>query len=103
MREYNYNIQFIKGKHNYVADHLSRPVQKISKTTEAMWLGLDKEAFQIKQREEPVWEELVSYLEGLKLPTKRLPKTVIIAIIGPPRSSPPFSLGHKLDATKSLL
>ncbi len=63
MREYNYNIQFIKGKHNYVAYHLSRPVQKISRT-EAMWLGLDKEAFQIKQREEPVWAELASYLEG---------------------------------------
>ncbi len=77
MREYNYNIQFIKGKHNYVADHLSRPVQIISRTTETTWLGLDKEAFQIKQREEPVWKELVSYLEGGKLPTKRLPKNTL--------------------------
>ncbi len=64
MREYNYNIQFIKGKHNYVADHLSPPVQKSFRTTEAMWLGLDKEAFQIKQREEPVWEEFLSYLDS---------------------------------------
>ncbi len=62
MREYNYHIQFIKGKHNYVADHLSHSVQIISRTTEARWLGLDKEAFQIKRREEPVWEELISYL-----------------------------------------
>ncbi len=42
-----------------------------------MWLGLDKEAFQIKQREEPAWEELASYLEGGRLPTKRLPKTTL--------------------------
>ncbi len=74
MRVYNYNIQFIKGKHNYVADHLSRPVQIISRTTEATWLGLDKEAFQIKQREEQVWEELISYLEGGKVPTKLIAK-----------------------------
>ncbi len=66
-----------EGKHNYVADHLSRPVQIISRTTEATWLGLNKEAFQIKQREELVWEELMSYLEGGKVPTKRLPKTTL--------------------------
>ncbi len=29
MREYNYDIQYVKGKDNFVADHLSRPVRVI--------------------------------------------------------------------------
>ncbi len=29
MREYNYDIQYLKGKYNYVADKLSRPVRVI--------------------------------------------------------------------------
>ncbi len=64
MREYNYDIQYVKGKDNLVADHLSR-------------LGLDQTQFQERQREEPVWRELAEYLEGGRVPTKRLPKSTL--------------------------
>ncbi len=58
MREYNYEIQYVKGKFNFAADYLSRLVQIIVRSPEATWLGLDREGFQVKQREEPVWREL---------------------------------------------
>ncbi len=77
MREYNYDIQYVKGKDNYVADHLSRPVRVINRAPEATWLGLDRETFQARQKEESVWEELTEYLKGGKLPTKRLSKTTL--------------------------
>ncbi len=34
MREYNYDIHYQKGKDNYVADHLSRPVRLIVRPPE---------------------------------------------------------------------
>ncbi len=74
MREYNYDIQYVKGKDNFVADHLSRPVRVIVHSPEATWLGLDRENFQTRQIEETVWEELAEHLKGEKLPAKRLPK-----------------------------
>ncbi len=77
MREYNYDIQYVKGKDNFVADHLSRPVRVIIRSPEATWLGLDRENFQARQKEESVWEELTEYLKGGKLPTKRLSKTTL--------------------------
>ncbi len=70
MREYNHEIQYVKGKDNFVADHLSRPVRMIVRSPEAMWLGLDRENFQARQKEESVWEELTEYLKARKLPTK---------------------------------
>ncbi len=77
MREYNYDIQYVKGKDNFVADHLSRPVRVIARSPEATWFGLDRENFQARQREESEWEELIGYLKGGKLPTKRLPETTL--------------------------
>ncbi len=77
MREYNYDIQYVKGKDNFVVDHLSRPVRVIICSPEATWLGLDRENFQARQKEESMWEELTEYLKGRKLPTKRLPKTTL--------------------------
>ncbi len=77
MREYNYDIQYVKGKDSFVADHLSRPVRVIVHSPEAMWLGLDRENFQARQRAETVWEELAEYLKGRKLPVKRLPKATL--------------------------
>ncbi len=58
MREYNYDIQYVNGKGNFVADHLSRPVRVIIRSPEATWLSLDREYFQARQKEESVWEEL---------------------------------------------
>lgn len=77
MREYSYNVQYVKGKDNCVADHLSRPVRIVVRPPEASWLGLNQEQFKERQREEPVWRELVEYLEGSKIPTKRLPKPTL--------------------------
>ncbi len=77
MHEYNYDIQYQRGKDNYVADHLSRPVRIIVRSPEATWLGLDHQSFRDKQREEPVWAELGKYLNGGKVPTKRLPKAAL--------------------------
>ncbi len=61
MREYNYFIQYVKGKDNFVADHLSRPVRMIVRLPEATWLALDRENFQVRQKEESMWEELTEY------------------------------------------
>ncbi len=77
MREYNYDIQYVKGKDNFVADHLSRPVRVIVHSPKATWLGLDRETFQARQKAETMWGELAEYLKGGKLPAKRLPKTTL--------------------------
>ncbi len=52
MREYNYDIQYVKSKNNFVADHLSRPVRVIIRSPEATWLGLGRENFQARQKVE---------------------------------------------------
>ncbi len=49
MREYNYEIKFLKGKDNFVADHLSRPVRIIVRPPEVTWLSLDKPEFVSEQ------------------------------------------------------
>ncbi len=60
MREYNYDIQYVKDKDNFGADHLSRPVHIIVHAPEATW-----------QKEEVVWEELAEYIpEGRKITYK---------------------------------
>ncbi len=50
MREYNYNIQHLKGKCNYAADQLSRPVRDIVRLPETAWLGLSRDQFSAKQK-----------------------------------------------------
>jgi len=77
MREYNYEIQYVKGKYNYVADQLSRPVRVIQRSPDVTWLGSTKEEFRDYQREEIKWRELVEYLEGGRVPTKRYHKTIL--------------------------
>ena len=77
MREYNYDIQYVRGKDNFVADHLSRPVRIVTRTPVATWLGYDQNEYKVKQREDPVWQELAEYLEGGRIPTKRLPKATL--------------------------
>ncbi len=39
MREYNYEINYLKGKDNIVAEHLSRPVRVVMRPPETSWLG----------------------------------------------------------------
>ncbi len=70
MREYNYEIQYLKGNYNFVADQLSRPVRIIQRTPEHTLLSLPKVDFKERQRKVK-WRELVEYLEGGSGPTKR--------------------------------
>ncbi len=64
MMEYNYEIQYLRGKYNVVADQLSRPVRIIHCAPEPNILGLSKEAFKERQREEGKCKEMAQYLEG---------------------------------------
>ncbi len=50
MREYNYEIKYLKGKYNFVADQLSRPVRIVQRTPETTLLGLTENEFKDRQR-----------------------------------------------------
>ena len=77
MREYNYEIQYLKGKYNFVADQLSRPVRIIQRSPDTTLLGLTKEVFKERQRDEERWKELAEYREGGSVPTKCYHKTIL--------------------------
>ena len=75
IREYHYEIQYAKGKYNYVADQLSRPVRIIQRNPTL--LGLTPEEFKTCQREEVKWREMIEYLEGGSFLTKKYHKTIL--------------------------
>ncbi len=79
MKEYSFEIKYVKGKNNFVADSLSRPVRVVRKvpTQSTCYLGLPQSEFVDAQREDPQWKALAEYLEGEKIPTKLYPKTVL--------------------------
>ena len=78
MREYCYEIKYLKGKHNVVADNLSRPVRMVrTSPAKADYLGLSPQEIVQAQRKDPRWKELAEYLEGGKLPTKLYPKILL--------------------------
>ncbi len=64
MREYKYQISYIKGTKNVVADTLSRPVLLIEAHNEGTWLGKSREEMRNLQREEERWKVLIDYIEG---------------------------------------
>lgn len=77
MKDYRYKVVYRPGKHNEVADQLSRPVRAIFQNNQDSYLGLSKEEFKAKQMGEARWRELIEYLEGGKLPKKKFPRAFI--------------------------
>ncbi len=59
MREFNDQIQHVKGKYNYVADSLSRPVLITSQRPETTLLGKTKEEMKALQVAEAKWGEMI--------------------------------------------
>ena len=75
LREYFFDIKYIKGKYNYVADHLSRPVNTIRALNNDMILGKTRDELRKLQMGEEKWKELINYLEGGFIPhTKSYPR-----------------------------
>ena len=70
--------KYLKGKHNVVADSLSRPIRVIRLVVEPRnYLGLNLAAIAEAQREDERWKRLAEYLEGGNLPTKLYPKVIL--------------------------
>ncbi len=55
----NNSKRYIKGKKNAIADSLSRPILVIQPSSEAMWLGKNREEIRTLQREEERWKDLM--------------------------------------------
>ncbi len=64
MRKYHYEIKYVHGKYNFVADQLSRPVRIVQRCPTTTILGLTSEEIIKCQREEVKWREIIEYLEG---------------------------------------
>ena len=77
MREYDYDINYIKGKFNVVADQLSRPVRVMVSAPEEKILGVSPQELSELQRKEKVWADMIAYLKGDKLPNKLSPKVAL--------------------------
>lgn len=67
MREYDFEIKYVKGKENVVADQLSRPVLKTQTRSDKetdTFLGLTKEEFSECQMKQGKWKEVIEHLKG---------------------------------------
>lgn len=75
IREYIFEIKYVKGKYNYVADHLSRPVALVQSQDDDVHLGKNREELRNLQMGEERWKELIDFLEGGFIPkNKRYPR-----------------------------
>ncbi len=79
MREYNYKIQYIKGKYNHVADQLSRPV--LPPPPADTILGKTNEEIRTLQLAEGRWAQMIEYLEGGNVPRKNFPLNTLYQFV----------------------
>ncbi len=77
MNTNNYEIKYVKGKYNWVAYQLSRPVLVIQRPPVETILGKTQEEMRELQLREEGWRQLIEYLEGGQLPTRRYPKCTL--------------------------
>ncbi len=77
MREFTYQIQYVKGKYNFVADNLSRPVLITYQRPETTLLGKTKEEMRALQVAEAKWGEMIEYLEGGQIPKRTYPRSTL--------------------------
>ncbi len=76
MRENHYEIKYVQGKYNYVADQLSRPVRTVQRCPTTTILSFTSADF-VKCQREVKWREMAEYLEGGSIPTKKYHKTIL--------------------------
>ncbi len=74
MREYSYEMKYVQGKCNYVADQLSRPVRIVQRRPTTTILSLTSEEFIKCHREEVKWREIIEYIRGRLNPNKEIPQ-----------------------------
>ncbi len=60
-----------------MADQLSRPVKVIQGSEDGTWLGKSREEIQALQGKEPRWKEMVTYLEGGRIPRSKYPRATL--------------------------
>ena len=70
LSEYSYNIVYKQGSTHNMPDLLSRNVAAIDITT------ADPENLREYQLQDPLWKELIFYLEGRTIPKQRIPAAV---------------------------
>ena len=99
MREYDYEIEYIKGKSNVVADCLSRPIGLIYEEPEKEYLGESLQSLRNMQRSEERWREIIDYLEGQRIPKMHTKNLSLFSVydgllyfsrsckVGPPRET----------------
>ncbi len=74
MRDFQYKIEYKPGRKNVVADQLSRPVRVLR---DERWLGKTKDELVELQRAEPRWNEMIEYLEGVRIPRAWYPRATL--------------------------
>ena len=77
MREYQFEVSYVKGTQNRVADFLSRPINRIQVVQEDTILGKSVEEFRNLQMGEERWRVLIEYLKGGPLPKKGYPRATL--------------------------
>lgn len=71
MREYNFQMEYKKGRKHKVPDALSRPMGRVrEKVQSVQFLGLTREVLQKEQKADPRWKKVLEYFDGKDVPSK---------------------------------